>query len=274
MYESMATIALTITILTIVLTYLINRKNPFRVFSTLKNQKQIYFHLALLAIILFVNKLELQLESTFTNPVDFSGLFFSYEHTILPVIQSAFRFHLLTEITTFFYIIMFVTLIAISLVTYLLNEDWKLLYTFLYAIGLNYIIAIPFYLFFPINEAWVNHPDITFLIPAVYPGFESQYRNISGLNNCFPSLHNSISLTVLLISTRSSSLLFRSIVKVSVPIIMFSTIYLGIHWLTDMAAGILLAVIATWAARQITDKIILREKRKIPLINSYDSPLE
>jgi len=274
MYESMATIALTITILTILLTYLINRKNPFRVFSTLKNQKKIYLHLALLAIILSVNKLELQLESTFANPADFSGLFFSYEHTILPVIQSTFRYHLLTEITTFFYIIMFVTLIAISLVTYLLNREWKLLYTFLYAIGLNYIIAIPFYLFFPINEAWVNHPDITFLIPAVYPGFESQYRNISGLNNCFPSLHNSISLTVLLISTRSGSLLFRSILYISVPIIMFSTIYLGIHWLTDMAAGILLAVIATWTARQITEKIILRDKRKVPLINSYDSPLE
>ena len=87
MYKSLATIALTITILTILLTYLINRKNPFRVFSTLKNQKQIYLHLGLLAIILFVNKLELQLESTFTNPADFSGLFFSYEHTILPVIR-------------------------------------------------------------------------------------------------------------------------------------------------------------------------------------------
>ena len=262
MYESMGTIALTITILTIILTLIINRKNPFMVFSSLKKNKQVFLPLGLLAIILLVNKLELRLESLLTNQLDFSDLFYAYEYTILAVIQTTFRHPLLTEITTFFYIIMFVTLIAISLVTYLLNEEWKLLYTFLYAIGLNYIIAIPFYLFFPINEAWVSHPQVEFLIPAVYPGFESQYRNISGLNNCFPSLHNSISLTLLLISSKSNNILFKSLFYMSVPIIMFSTIYLGIHWLTDMAAGILLATIAIWSARLITERFNIPEKRK------------
>jgi len=48
----------------------------------------------------------------------------------------------------------------------------------------------------------------------------------------------------------------------SVPIIMFSTIYLGIHWLTDMAAGILLATIAIWSARLITERFNIHEKRK------------
>ncbi len=262
MYESLGTIALTITILTIFLTLFINRRNPFRVFSSLKNNKHVFLPLAFLAAILFVNKLELRLESLLTNQSDFSSFFYSYEHMILADIQSTFRHPLLTEITTFFYIIMFVTLIAISLVTYLLGEDWKLLYTFLYAISLNYIIAIPFYLFFPVTEAWYSHPQVEFLIPAVYPGFESQYRNISGLNNCFPSLHNSISLTLLLISAKSTNKLFKSVFYISVPIIMFSTIYLGIHWLTDMAAGILLAAIATWTAQLITNKYIVRGQRK------------
>ena len=38
----------------------------------------------------------------------------------------------------------------------------------------------------------------------------------------------------------------------SVGIIMFSTIYLGIHWLTDMAAGVLLAITAFTMANLIS----------------------
>ena len=262
MYESLGIIALTITFLTFILTYCINRRNPFRVFSTLKNNRQTYLHLGILAFILLINKLELKLESLLSGQTDYSSLFYSYEHTILPMIQSTFRHQLLTEITTFFYIIMFITLIATSVVTYLLQEDWKLFYTFLYAIGFNYIFAIPFYLLFPVNEAWYSHPQIEFFIPAVYPGFESQYRHMSGLDNCFPSLHNSISMTVLFVSSKSSSLALKSLTYISVPIIMFATIYLGIHWLTDMAAGILLAIIATKTALLIADKLILRGKRK------------
>ncbi len=274
MYTSMGTIALTITLLTIMIVYFVNQKNPFRVFSILLHRKQVVWHLGLLASILFINKLELRYESTLTNQQDYATLFYTYEASILANIQDALRHPLLTEITTFFYIIMFVTLIAVSLVSYLLKEDLRLFYTFIYAIGLNYIIAIPFYLFFPVNEAWYIHPQIDFLIPSVYTEFESQYRNISGLNNCFPSLHNSISLTLLLLSSRSSSRVFKSLFYVSVPIIMFSTIYLGIHWLSDMAAGIALAVTAVWAASLITERYTLLEARKIALLNSVQSPLE
>ena len=38
----------------------------------------------------------------------------------------------------------------------------------------------------------------------------------------------------------------------SVGIIMFSTIYLGIHWLTDMAAGVILAITAFTIANLVS----------------------
>ena len=41
----------------------------------------------------------------------------------------------------------------------------------------------------------------------------------------------------------------------SVGIIMFSTIYLGIHWLTDMAAGVILAITAFTLANLISSVV-------------------
>ena len=42
----------------------------------------------------------------------------------------------------------------------------------------------------------------------------------------------------------------------SVGIIMFSTIYLGIHWLTDMVAGIILAIISFTLANLIFELVM------------------
>ena len=41
----------------------------------------------------------------------------------------------------------------------------------------------------------------------------------------------------------------------SVIIIMFSTIYLGIHWLTDMAAGVILAITAFSIANLVSSYV-------------------
>lgn len=241
--------------MSIIIVLLTSRKNPLYAFHVLwdnRKDKKLWFHFLLLGCILLINKLELLIEKSFIHAMDKSVFFMKYEGDLLAFFQDSLKSTWLTELTTFFYIIIFVALIVSSFVIYFTQADKKLFYMFIYAIGLNYLIAIPFYLFFPINEVWYVHSQVHFLIPEVYPAFESQYRHLSGLNNCFPSLHNSISLTLLLLSYKSSNKLFKSIMTVSVAIIMFSTIYLGIHWFTDQAAGIVLAIFAVTLAQLIS----------------------
>ena len=255
MYHSMFTIAITITIMTILLVIILSRRNPFIAFKIIwesRKEKKLWIHFAIMGVILLINKLELKIEDNFIHIGDYSHIFQRYEGQLLANFQDFLNNSLLTEITTFFYIIIFVTLISTSFVLYFIQQDKHLFYTFIYAIGLNYLIAIPFYLFLPVNEVWYVHNQVSFLIPEVYPDFETQYRNVSGLNNCFPSLHNSISLTLLFLSYKSNNRAFKWVMTGSVSIIMFSTIYLGIHWLTDMAAGVILAITAFTVANLIS----------------------
>lgn len=147
------------------------------------------------------------------------------------------------------------TSMLISLViSFYAIDDRRSFRTFFYAITLNYLIAIPFYMFFPVNEVWASGHGVSFLIPEVYPGFESQYRALSGLNNCFPSLHTSLSVTVLLVSLFSKNKKAIWLASINAVLVIFGIFYLGIHWITDSIGGILLALFASYVALWIAKK--------------------
>ncbi|MMZ61443.1 undecaprenyl pyrophosphate phosphatase [compost metagenome] len=120
---------------------------------------------------------------------------------------------------------------------------------------INYLIAIPFYLLFPVNEVWSFAPSgASLYMLEAFPEFNTIYRPLSGINNCFPSLHTSISVTVAILAVRSGNRRWATIAVSSAAIIVFSIFYLGIHWLTDMLGGLILASIASslglkWADR-------------------------
>lgn len=247
--------------------YIVLKKNPIKIFidfllKTIK-RKVIFFHFICLSVVLFLNKMELKIENKWIFIRDKAAVFYKFEKEILFAIQKTFENDLLTFVLTFFYIVVFIAMMVTSLVVYYDKKKIKTFYAFFYAIGLNYLIAIPFYLFFPINEVWYVHPQVEFLIPKIYHNFENEYRNVSGLNNCFPSLHNSISLTLLFLSLHSKIKKLKIIIGVSATLIMFSTIYLGIHWFMDMAAGAILALIASFVGVKLSGYFM--EKKKLNL---------
>jgi membrane-associated phospholipid phosphatase len=88
----------------------------------------------------------------------------------------------------------------------------------------------------------------------VFPKFNEVYRQFSGIDNCFPSLHTSISVSMAILGFRSGNKLWKIITMISAVIIVFSTLYFAIHWVSDMLAGLVLASVATtlgtiWAKR-------------------------
>jgi len=248
MFHSMNTIVITVVLLTALVSMLMLKQSVHRILvdsvQTLLGNKKMLLHFIAMLLILVLNKLEQTIAKEMT-PGDFTPIVHLWEGNIVYFIQRFFMNDYLTAVLTFFYIIVFPVLLVSSIVIYIKSRDFKSYYAFVYALMLNYLIAVPFYLFFPVFEVWYYDPNVTFLIPEIYPNFELEYRPLSGIDNNFPSLHTSISLTIALIAMRSRKIEFGRLSLFSSAIIVFSTMYLGIHWLADLTAGILLAIIAS-----------------------------
>lgn len=255
--ESMTyvTVYIAITVFFILLFTL--RRNPIAIAGTfvqeLFSSSKYIFHLAAMLCILFFNKIQLYIEKHIKNPDDFTPSIYNFEGDIVAWIQHTFHNDILTSLLTFFYVVVFPSLLVASLFIYTHSKDKTLFYALCYAMMINYVVAIPFYFFFPVNEVWFFHPRVDLLILDVFPSFEQEYRPLSGLNNCFPSLHTSISVTLALIAIRSNHVFWHRFVPICAGIIIFSIFYLGIHWLTDMTGGVILGIIASQVGLRVSE---------------------
>jgi len=267
LYQSMGTITLASTAMVIILIWLGSLRNPFSVIkefaNTLISSRRFIFLFISVAGILFINKYELTIEKNMNYQADFTPWIFGIEGHFVRNLQEFFYNPIITEICVFFYVIVFQSLLIASIGVYLLNKNKLFVYATCFAIVINYAVAIPFYLFFPVNEVW-SYPlaGVTFHMLDVFPLFEESYRPLSGLDNCFPSLHTSISVTIMFLAARSGNPRWRIITTISAIIVIFSIFYLGIHWVTDMIAGSLLGITAStlgiyWA------KLTLKKEEKL-----------
>jgi membrane-associated phospholipid phosphatase len=255
--DSMIHVTLYISITVFIIFLIALRTNPFAVagmfVQEIFSSRKFLFHFIAMIGILFFNKIELAIENQMKIQDDFTPSFYSFEGNIVAWIQHFFQNDFLTSLLTFFYIILFPALLAASIGIYTYCKNYTLFYALCYAMMINYMVAIPFYFFFPVNEVWFFHPKVNLLILDVFPSFEQEYRPLSGLNNCFPSLHTSISVTLALIAIHSNNKFWSRLVVVSTGIIIFSIFYLGIHWIMDMAGGVLLGIVASQAGLRLSE---------------------
>ncbi|MBB3067532.1 membrane-associated phospholipid phosphatase [Paenibacillus baekrokdamisoli] len=233
--------------------------NPFRIGGLFLKEmvlnRKYMLHFVALMLILFCNKLELQIESTMTVTYDYAAFFHSIEGNFVKNLQDAFHNKYLTTFLGFMYVIVFQALLIASIAIYTFqSKDRRMFYAVCYAVMIIYLVAIPFYLFLPVNEVWAYDPTVQFLMVTdhVFPNFESQYRALSGIDNCFPSLHTAISVTLSILAVRSGNKRWAWFCCTSAAIIIFSIFYLGIHWLIDMCGGVLLGVLASTIAMRLS----------------------
>jgi membrane-associated phospholipid phosphatase len=246
--------------------------------SFFTSRKFMFFFLAMLSI-LMANKYELKLENWIPVSYDLTHALSGWEGNWQAVLQSALKSTYLTAFCVFFYIVVFQSVMAASIGVYTTQRNYKLFYALCVALLMNYLVALPSYLFLPVNEVWFANPNVKFLMLDAFPTFEQQYRGLSGLNNCFPSLHTSISVTMALIASRSGNRRWAIFSWVNAAIIIFSIFYLGIHWFTDMAAGTVLACVAAavglkvgdWADRTSPDANRARSKNSLSASRSVGS---
>lgn len=258
--------------LVVILVWVATFRNPIMALVEIGKEMLRSYKFLLLMVAMFgvlaINKYELQIEQKMHLNADYTPFIFGLEGRFVHTLQELFYSPWLTPIIVFFYIFMLQSVLAASLGVYLLDKNRVMLYATCYAIIINYALAIPFYLYFPVNEVWSYAPAaVKFTMLDVFPRFEQEYRPLSGLNNCFPSLHTSISVTMALLAFRSGNRRWMAITSISAVVIVFGIFYLGIHWLTDMFGGILLAVLASTVGVQLS-KLTLRGREESLTVRS------
>jgi len=119
------------------------------------------------------------------------------------------------------------------------------------AVAIDYLISLPFFVFFPVPERW-SSPDTEAMLLSdkVSDRLIELVRPLSGLDNCFPSFH--VSLTVLVVA---ACVMFRVPMRLVAAVlgatVVLSTFVLGVHWLPDMLAGFALGIASLLLAWRI-----------------------
>jgi hypothetical protein len=208
-----------------------------------------------MAAVIAVNVGLTAVDRHFTSLVghDFARDLHRIEGDAVRAVQGAFGHPLLTAFLAWVYVLVYPILVIVSLVVYAVRGDEERLRVFGAAYFANYVLVQPFYFFFPVTEpAYVAGSGVTNGIETLLPGFMDGYRLTSGIDNCFPSLHTSLSLSVALVAASSPCRAWRLLAGVSAALTAFSTVVLGVHWMSDLIAG----VVFGWACWRVAVALV------------------
>ncbi len=143
---------------------------------------------------------------------------------------------------------------------------------------INYVLSLPFFMFFPVPERWA-FPDsgAILLSDLLSTRLIEMIRPISGLDNCFPSVHVSFSILVILSAFWLKTRLRHSILFLGLSVVL-STFALGIHWIPDILFGLAMAGLsfatAISADRRLVDDPIAQTQpvRQHALAANWNNP--
>ena len=186
---------------------------------------------------------------------DFTALIQAVEGNAIGVFQRWTPLPL-TWYMTWVYVIVFPALVPWAMMVFDYLGEKQRNIALLAGYLMNYVIVLPFYVFFPVSECHVvagtdGAPAARLLIDDVHPAIMTILRPMSGIDNCFPSFHTSLAVTMALAAWHTRRKAFATVLTVLAAANVFSTLYLGIHWFSDVAAGLLLGLLAYLVARRV-----------------------
>ncbi|NIB99810.1 phosphatase PAP2 family protein [Halobacterium sp. R2-5] len=185
-----------------------------------------------------------------------SGVIYSLEGSAIATIQTLAT-PLVTEYFVFVYLYGYVFLLVFPVLAYFSLDDSERLAGLLAAYGLNYGLGLVCYVLFVSYGPRNVIPGLAdSLLFTTYPTAQHLTAEVNLPTNVFPSLHTSLSVTVALFAWRTRSeypgwLVVATLIAGSVAV---ATMYLGIHWVTDVVGGFALAGVSYWGAIRVVDR--------------------
>lgn len=144
----------------------------------------------------------------------------------------------------------FVLPVMIPLYRAAISKDFKKMLRYTLSAHLFQVFLItPFYLIFHLQEVWyvLGEPDglARHLTPQAAAGVTL---------NCFPSMHTSIAFAMFLLVLREKDKIFKFIWAFFCLSVIYSTMYLEIHWVIDVLGGLVLAYATVKLVDFVLDK--------------------
>lgn len=209
-----------------------------------------------LSIVLAANSVvrKVGLDLSWIIGVNITGFIYAIEGDFVPMLQSVAS-PPLTLYFSFVYVVGYTFLLTFPFVAYLLLEDATPFRELVTAYIVNYGVGLVAYIVFVAYGPRNFLPELVdSLLYSFWPQSQLITSQVNSNTNVFPSLHASLSATVFLLAYRTRDSYPRwvpiaGLLAISVSI---STMYLGIHWLTDVVAGFGLAVLSVHTAKHVS----------------------
>jgi len=176
-------------------------------------------------------------------------------------LQQNLNHYLLIHASSIFYVLGLSFFLSMIPVFFILRGEADLLEEFSKALAVNYMFIIPGYLLIHLVVTSYYVDDVEPLL-YMHPQYNAIIRVTNRQVNCMPSGHISIPFTISLFALyRVKAKRLATFGFIFTALTVFVIIYLGVHWLLDIPAGIAVAVIAYWVASRgkldfIFDRII------------------
>jgi len=155
----------------------------------------------------------------------------------------------LTYLMTFIYVLIYPCVLIFTILILIYYRETVLFKRAALMFSLNYLIAFPFFMLFHVSTTGATLPGVEPLIYEQFPRICSAITTIDPLDNCFPSLHVAMVFSAFLIICGTNYRRYKIFTYFAVPATVFAVLYLGIHWLIDILAGIALALFTYYLAK-------------------------
>ena len=177
------------------------------------------------------------------------------EGNFVAVVQS-FETASLTAYFSWVYIYGYVFLLVFPLLAYIALSERETLKKLIVAYSLNYFLGLALYIIFIAYGPRNTGGEVASLLYDTYIQYYFLTSNVNNPTNVFPSLHTSLSATAAIFAykTREAYPIWLAVSIVLAVSIIISTMYLGIHWATDVVAGIALAGSCVYLADRYIDR--------------------
>ena len=185
-----------------------------------------------------------------------TALIYGLEGGFVAWVQATFAAPELTAYFSWVYVYGYAFLLAFPVVAYLALPRTTTLRRLLVAYALNYGIGLALYTAVFAHGPRNVLPDaVTPLLFATRPEVMALTSEVNVNSNVFPSLHTSLSVTVgtFAVLTREEYPRWTTVAAWLSLSVVVATMYLGIHWLTDVVAGVALALGSVALAYRIVD---------------------